>query len=51
MERFAVTVPFTRIILTGILLGIGLVFGVKISSALLKIADPRFSELQVRRKQ
>jgi hypothetical protein len=50
MERLVVTVPFTRVILTGILLGIGMVIGVKISSALLKIATPRFGKFQKWRK-
>jgi uncharacterized membrane-anchored protein YhcB (DUF1043 family) len=46
MEKFIVVMPSTKILTAGVLLGIGLVVGIKIGSALLKMAAPRFSKLQ-----
>ncbi len=46
MEKFIIIVPNTKILAAGVLLGIGLVVGIKIGSALLKIAAPHFSRLQ-----
>ena len=46
MEKYIVVMPSTRILATGLLLGVGLVIGIKIGSALLKIAAPRFGKLQ-----
>ena len=46
MEKFIVVMPSTKIFATGLLLGAGLVIGIKIGSALLRIAAPHFSKLQ-----
>lgn len=46
MEKYVVVIPSTKILAAGVLVGIGLVIGIKIGSALLKIAAPRFGKLQ-----
>ena len=45
MEKFIVVIPFTRLVATGVLLGIGIVIGVKLGSVLFKIAAPRLGKL------
>jgi hypothetical protein len=49
MEKLIVVIPFTRLVVTGVLLGIGIVIGVKVGSALLRIAAPHFSKLEDKR--
>jgi len=50
MEKLIVVVPNTKIIATGVLLGIGLFIGVNIGRALVRIAAPHISRLQTRNR-
>jgi hypothetical protein len=49
MERLVIVMPFTRLILTGLFLGVGLVLGIKVGGALLKITAPSLDRMRARK--